>query len=241
MNNSIKEPILAILISLIASASSLRAEMRIWTDKKGNSVEAELVKAFSDKVVLRTPRGKQLQVPASGLCDEDQEYLKAAVPPEIKMEVSIVRDTSTLESDSDYVNKLEKIGGNVTLTKLNSDPSNRKFTAILYIFAREIKGKGKGKILLVLDKAGHEFSFEKQNKIEFSVSQSTTEYTRYSSSSRDKGQIYAGYLLCVEDVTGTLLFTKASDSVYVNMASQIRKADINSHLDSQFNVREKYD
>lgn len=232
---------IVLLIALVAGASSLRAEMRIWTDKKGNALEAELVKTFSDKVVLRTPRGKQLQVPTSGLCDEDQEYLKTAVPPKIKMEVSIVRDTSTLESQSDFVKKHEKIGGHITLTKLNSDPSNKKFTAVLYLFAREIKGKGKGKVLLVLDKAEHEFSFEKQKKIKFSVNPSTTDYTRYSSSSRDEGHIYAGYLLCVEDVTGTLLFTKASDSVYVKNASKIRKAELYSFLDSQFNVREKDD
>ena len=52
--------ITALLVTFLA-LTSVRAELRIWTDKADNFVEAEFVKLFADKVVLKQVDGKTVK------------------------------------------------------------------------------------------------------------------------------------------------------------------------------------
>lgn len=225
-----KRQIIGILIALAATELAPRAEMRIWSDKKGNSIEAEFVNFFSGKVVLKTTAGKQFKVPVSGLSAEDQKYLKNVVPPTIGIEVAMNRETKILSSSSDSIRKTEKIKAQVTLTKKNREPCGRKFTAYLYVFAKNIRENE----LMVLDAAEHGFSFEKKNKIVFSGNPVETERTERSYSRSNEGQEYEGYLVVIEGDRGTVLYTKGSRPLYETHAGQIRKAEKGTCFDPKF-------
>ena len=73
------------LAAVLCICVTANAEMRIWTSKKGKTVEAEYIKMYGSQVVLKTAEGRTLHVPVFGLCDDDQDYLShvAAVPPKI--------------------------------------------------------------------------------------------------------------------------------------------------------------
>jgi len=221
---------IGILIALAAMELAAWAEMRIWTDKKGNSIEAEFVNFFSSKVVLKTAAGKQFKVPISGLSAEDQKYLKNVVPPTIDIAVAMNRETKILSSSSDSIRKAEKIKAQVTLTKKNSEPCGRKFTAYLYVFAKNNRENE----LVVLDAAEHGFSFEQENKIVFSGNPVETERTERSYSRINEGQEYEGYLVVIEGDQGTVLYTKGSRSLYETHADQIRKAEKGTRFDPKF-------
>jgi len=225
-----KTLIIGILIALAIGEVAARAEMRMWTDKKGNSIEAEFVKIIAGKVILKTPAGKQLKVPQSGLSSADQTYLANAVPPKIDIDVDIDRDRKKISESLGYTRTSEKIKGHVTLTKKNRDPCSRTFSAYLYIFDEGISDKE----VRVLDKSKHKFSFEHQKKISFDGNQSKVEYTKYDSDyyhSTNLGKKYAGYLVVVEDDKGKIICVKGSRPLYENKASQIRKTTKGSLLD----------
>ncbi len=218
---------IGLLILLTVGGAVVRAETRMWTDKNGNTIEAEFVKIFSGKVVLKLPNGKQVKVPQSGLSQKDQDYLKSAIPPKIDIEVNIDRDKKTPVSWDGYVRKSEKIQGKVTITKKNREPCNKSFTAYLYIFSKDLQDDE----IEVLDKAKHEFTFKNQKKIEFSGGTSKIEYTD-SYYGNDYGDEYEGYLVFIEDASGKIIYTKGSRKLYENKVSQIKKAKKGSTLDN---------
>ena len=226
-----KNLIIGILIVLAIGEVAARAEMRMWTDKKGNSIEADFVNIVAGKVILKTPAGKQLKVPQSGLSNADQIYLANAIPPKIDIDVNIDNDRKKLSESLGYTRTREKITGHVTLTKKNRDPCNRRFSAYLYIFEKDLREDE----IRVLDKAKHEFSFEHQKKVSFDGNQSNVEYTKYDSDyyySTNLGKKYEGYLVVVEDDKGKIICVKGSRRLYENKANQIRKAKKGSLLDN---------
>ena len=228
-----KNLIIGILIVLAIGEVAARAEMRMWTDKKGNSIKAEFVKIVAGKVILKTPAGKRLNVLKSGLSNADQIYLANAVPPKIDIDVDIDNDRKKLHESVGYTRTREKIKGHVTLIKKNREPCNRTFSAYLYLFRKDLSEDE----ISVLDKSKHEFSFEHQKKVSFDGNQSKVEYTKYDSDyyhysrNRNPGSEYAGYLVIVED-KGKIICVKGSRRLYENKASQIRKAKKGSLLDN---------
>lgn len=227
-----KKLLTGILIVLIVGGTIAHAEMRMWTDKKGNSIEAEFVKLFSGKVVLKTKAGKQVKVPQSGLSQKDIDYLKNVIPPKIDIEVDLDNNSTQTSSDGyGYSSRRkQKIKGSVTLIKKNREPSNRKFTAYLYVFAKELRDDE----IWVLDTVKKDFSFENQKKIEFSGSQRSVNYTDYSDGA-DYGDKYEGYLVFIEDDNGKIICTKASRSLYESKISQIKKSKSNARFDDDMN------
>ncbi|MDF7824967.1 SHD1 domain-containing protein [Pontiellaceae bacterium B12227] len=88
------------LVVSVLCLCRVQAEMRIWSDKKGNTIEAEFMSMMGSKVVLKTPQGKTIKVPAAGLSDADKKYLSENIPPKIKIEVDVDKDRETLSSYS---------------------------------------------------------------------------------------------------------------------------------------------
>lgn len=221
-----------ILLSLSMGIQAGYAETRIWTDKKGNTIEAEFVNLVAGKVILKTTKGKQIKVPQNGLSSADQKFLENAIPPDIDIDVNIDNDSEKISESYSYTRSREKVKGSVTITKKNREPSNKKFKATLYLFSENLASKE----LTVIAKSEHDFSFEKSNKVIFSGDKGQAEYTNresYSSSGKT-GDKYEGYLAVIEDPSGKIVHVKGSRPLFENQAVKILKAKKNSKFDSKF-------
>jgi len=64
------------MLALSSALAGTAEELRVWRDKKGNSVEAAFVKEENGIVTLKGKDGNSLQAKLEGLCDEDCEYVK---------------------------------------------------------------------------------------------------------------------------------------------------------------------
>lgn len=208
------------LVALFAAELTSLAEMRTWTDKKGNTVEAEFVKLVAGKVVLKTASGKQVKVPQSGLSETDQEYLKNAIPPELSIDVDVDVDRKKSESYS-YTSVREKVSGSVTIQKKNREASARKLTATLCLIAKDLDEDE----FTVIATKEHTFSFERGNKVTFSGAKGEAQYSKSDSYSGDgkNGKQYYGYLVVIEDDNGNIVITEASRNIFENQASDILK------------------
>ena len=242
-----KKTWIGILVVLAVVAATARTEMRIWTDKKGNSIEAEFVNFFSDKVILKTAAGKQFKVPQNGLSQKDIAYLKNVVPPKIDIEVNIITDSKNIKvpkinidlgiyssSSSSTSMKQEKIRGKVTITKKNRDPSCRTFVAHLYIFTKHQSSEE----IKIVDKTTREFSFKNQDIVKFEGSTISIHYynDRYRSppfiSDYDNyGEVYEGYLVFIKDNEGNIICTKGSCKLFENKVSEIKESKNNDLFD----------
>jgi|GEM_PF-4218934 len=74
-----KKPILGIIAGLLVAASAVFAQgggMRVWTNSKGQSVEASLKGIEGDNVTLVLRNGKSHSMTMSDLSKPDQEWIE---------------------------------------------------------------------------------------------------------------------------------------------------------------------
>ncbi len=213
------------------------AEMRIWTSKKGDTIEAEYVNIIGSKIVLKTSAGKQLKVPMSGLCQADMDYLASAIPPKMKLTVDVDKDRDTLSSYSstygtyNYEEKAETIKCEVEIVKTSREPCNRDLVGHLYVIGKQEGGDLRK--LLSIDK--QEFSFRKSKEFKFRSQPVTVEYSRGSYTTK-RGSRYEGYILVVEDKEGKVLAIESSQGTYEKHLHKIKKAKKGNQLDRDFDV-----
>jgi hypothetical protein len=207
---------IAAVLFLCATAN---AEMRIWTSKKGDTIEAEYVKMYGSKVVLKTANGKTLHVPAGGLCDDDQEYLShlTAVPPKIQIEVDDDLERDKKGAGYYLENEEQRVTCNVVVKKTNSEPCLGNFKARLYVIGEEKEGTKK-KILGIKEQA---FSFARQDATEFSLTATAKSRVGYMWA---EGFEYEGYLVCVEDDSGEMIAMESNQNAYERHMDVILKS-----------------
>ena len=217
------------LVAFLCLCATAHAEMRIWTDKKGNTVEAEYVKMYGSKVVLKTADGKPLRVPADGLCDDDHEYLATvtAVPPRIHIKVD--DDLERNKNATGYYREDEeqRITCNVVIKKTNSEPYLSNCKARLYIIGEE-KGGTKKKILGIKEQA---FSFVRQDATEFSLTATAKSREGYMWT---EGFEYEGYLVCVENDSDEMIAMESNINSYGKHMDVIRKSSQGSIYTEDF-------
>lgn len=217
------------LVIWLFVAVTAGAEYRLWTDKKGNSVEAEYVRMSGSKVVLKTTAGKDLYVPASGLCDDDQEYLShvAAVPPKIVVKVS--EDMESDKNSSGYPEKLvEMLTLEINVRKRNPEPCMERFNGELYILGREKKNN---RLYSIVDIVKREVTFVQGDLVTFREKFTIRSESGYSYSD---GFPYEGYLYCVKNSEGKVVAMDSNQNILERHLSQVLKSKKGNEYNEDF-------
>jgi hypothetical protein len=225
---------IAVICVLMGLAFSVSAEMRIWSDKKGNTIEAEFVSIMGSKAVLKTPEGKTLKVPVSGLCAADKKFLASSIPPTIKIKVDVDNDEEKLHDDGYYVSKQETVSCTIELKKTSKEACNRKFTAHAFVFAENLLDDSK-KIVIYKE---HKFQFIGSAVISFSTDSAVMKNSDgYSSQSNGKsGAEYHGYLVIVEDDRGGIIAIKSNQTTYEKNIMKIKGRKIGTRFDKNYKI-----
>jgi len=233
--------IIAIVSLFMLVVHPANAEMRVWTSKKGDTVEAEFINVFGRKVVLKRADGKQLKVPMSGLCDADVKYITKSIPPEIEIEVDVDNDRKTLDSYSsdygyyDYSKKAQKVKCEVTVTKKSRMQNSTPLTATIFVFSKDPRSDE----LRVILTAEKDFSFENQEEATFSTGTASLTITKSSSSywsGSNDGAEYEGYVVCVEDKNGNIVGMRGSRNLYEECIGKIRGAKEGTRFDRDMDM-----
>lgn len=186
-----------ILVILGCSVCGLAiAEMRIWEDKKGNTLEAEFQCVVSGKVVLKDRKGKDYKLSVSSLSAKDRKYLETKLPPKVKIEFKKKQD----RMNNSYVIKME---GEVVLTKTSQMPYTAGLKATLFMIGEDSFDDE----YVLMDKTEYKFDFKTKKTHSFSGEPfKMYDYDYYSS---DRGVEYKGYLVVIYDEAGTPVATKS--------------------------------
>lgn len=226
-----------VLCGLLLLSVCAYGEMRIWSDKQGNEIEAEYVQRIGAKVVLKTADGRKVKVPMSGLSADDMAYMAALIPPKIVIDVDPDLDRDTVESYSSAYGtygrdtKSEIVKCRVELKKTNQEPTSRRFVAHLYIIGRNLAGDTRK----LFSYTKYEFDFKNGDSAQFSSDPVRSQYTK-SNYSSNYGFRYEGYLVYVEDTAGELLKLESSSSKYEKYLHKLKEAKPEMELDSDFDL-----
>jgi len=207
------------MTALLCFCAMANAEMRTWTSRKGDTVEAEYVRMRGDKVVLKTADGKTHRIPVEGLCDDDQEYLShaAAVPPRIQIDVDEDVDIDKQVISSFREKEEQTITCNVLIRKANSEPCFDKFKVNLFLIA-EVKESSEK---IIIDTKEQSVSFANQDTAQISLTGKVENETGYDWAA---GLEYEGHIVCVQDDSGEIIAMKATKNAYEKNMGAILKA-----------------
>lgn len=198
------------------SLTTFAEDFRVWSGNNGSTTEAKFIQMSGPKVILEKRDGKRITVPKKALCKADQEYLAAAIPPELKITVDKDVDSDNVSQGYYYTRKRESIDIEVKIEKVNKDKCTRKFKASLYIMAKSKDGDRRK----VLRHEDHSFSFVDSDSTSFSGSAEVTNSEGYS---YEYGFEYEGYLIVVEDDNGSVIAIDTNKSTYETHLEKIRK------------------
>jgi hypothetical protein len=208
------------------------AEMRTWTSGKGDTIEAEYVRMFpGGQVVLKSSNGRELKVPVSGLCEADQSYLAALVPPELEIKVDVDVDIDTEYSSDSYVRKRETSTCKVVVQKTNREPCSRTFTAHIYVFAEEERGDKRWLITQSTEKVSFT---DNRDTLRFECPPAEVEFisAEYVDA---RGYRYDGYLVVITDESGEAIAMESNRDLFEKNWNKIKGAKENTEFDEDLN------
>ncbi len=213
------------LIALFGMMAPGFGEMRVWTSKSGQTIEAEYVRDVTGKVWLKTPAGKQKKVPISALLQKDQDYIYCQTLPKLRIEVDDDIERGTVGSDIDNVR--EEISCTVKVIKTSKKPFPEEYEIQFFLLGYNIEYKE----YILAEKINKKFSLNDKNGNTFSFN-GEQHYFEYDPDPA-WGSRYEGYLVVVK-ARGKILCTKGPNK-YMKKLYKLADARQNDRLDKDFN------
>jgi len=198
---------------------SLTIEARIWKDKKGHEIEAELMSMQAGKVFLKRSNGKTLRISKKSLSEADQEFLATKIPPKVKIDFKKSQDR---RSDGYDV----YMTGKIIITKKSAPTYSGTLTATLIMI-----GKYENRAaFIILDKASNTFTFT--NSKTFVLKGKL--FRMYNSYYSSYGQKYMGYIALITDADGKLVEVKSNRKEFLKDYKKIIKFEKGARFDRKF-------
>lgn len=205
-----------------------QAEMRTWTDSRGNTIQAELLENMNGEVTLQREDGREAHISISNLSADDQKYVLVNSPPKIDISVNEMTDRKnkgfTIEAENPDNNQDIQIqttssSYKVTLKRSGTIPYDRPIQAELYVFGY----KKQEDSFVLLNKTIERFTYggeETKDKYVFTSDPVTTKDVQGSSKS---GTSYFGNMVVLVDDKGHAFKVKGSRSRMQEFTALIRK------------------
>jgi hypothetical protein len=225
--------IFAVLITSLCG--SVLAEMRVWTDADGKTIEAEHVRTLSDKVVLKLEDGSEIRVSLDKLDKQDRRYAILQTPPRIDITVSPKIDRENIGYSRDFGGGVqaqsETVQATVNVRKSSPAPYEAPLKSELYLIGQPERADG----YVILGRTSSKFKFTAENENKHSYSSDAISLTQVEAG-RQAGIEYEGYIAVVKDRTGSILSMKCSKLDFEKNAEAIMGTERGTLLDNDFNA-----
>lgn len=216
-----------ILILLLISPLTGLSDYRVWTDKKGNCIEAELLDSNPAQVSVRDKDGKVFKFHPSKLSKADQNYLRTAFPPELDISFSKVQD----RENSGYSYGNVSMSGSVVIKAKRPTQYSKTMTCILIIIGEYQRTNTP----IILDKVEKPFDFKTSQ--EFKLQGNTFRMTD-DNYANNWGSEYKGFLAVVLDADNKVIELKSSRKEYEAEYAKIIKLNLGTHCNKDFTSKE---
>ena len=220
------------IVCLVLTAmliGSVHAELRVWTDKSGKTIEAEHVRTLTHQVVLRQADGTEIRVSLDTLSERDRKYAILQTPPRISIHVSTDTDRSNTGVNRRTQIQEEEIQAEVTIEKTSSSPYEAPLRSTLVLIG-ETEQSGHS---IILENRNEPFSFTEGSEVRFESGKISL---RQVESGVERGVEYKGYMVAVVDKTGEILELKCSKLEYEKNAEALLSGARGTVYDEDFKV-----
>lgn len=115
-----KVKVLFFFMVALCIAAQAEYEYRLWTDKKGNAIEAKYVRESTGKVSLIMLDGKSKKVLLAGLSEADHHYVELQNPPDLEIECAKIKEIATTSIQTQFIGSLKKSGSRLYTPRLDA-------------------------------------------------------------------------------------------------------------------------
>ena len=220
---------LAILACMALGHGALASEYRIWSDKKGNSIEAKFVCESAGRIVIRDRKEKTYKFVPEKLSAADQKYLRTAFPPTIEIVYSKKQDRTKDKGYSDWAWVDMKC--EILIKKKSRMPYDESLKVVLLVVGRDDRESD----YILLDREEASFDFTKSKS--FLLKGNEFRMREYGSYSSNRGTEYTGYLAVVLDKDGNVIEMKSNRKEFAEKFNMMLKIKKGSHFDKDMRVR----
>ncbi len=236
-----KKSTVVLLSGIVAINFSLSAlaEMRIWTDETGKTIEAEHVRTLDDKVVLKLVDGSEIKVSLDTLTEKDRKYAILLAPPRVEIKVSVKN-----ERDNKAVGRSnrgpgmqvqqESVQATVDIRKSSSAPYEAPLQSEVYLIGRPEQAD----YYMILNTSKSKFQFTTENKNEHSYESGMVNLKQLEAG-KQAGVEYEGYLAIVRDRNNEIIGMKCSKLVFEKNAEAIVGSKKGEVFDENFESVER--
>ncbi|WP_372798559.1 SHD1 domain-containing protein, partial [Pontiella sp.] len=207
-----------------AGAPPADTELRTWVSKDGKAMEAQLVTAMGGYVLLKTNKGRQLEIPVEELSDDDVRFVELATPPDFKLDLGKKIRQRRLKYGEDAIG----INEYTFTAKVKQDSSGvyrYPLTAEYYAIGSEMGGNQ----YILLDRAQSVFvpsEIEKGEAFEFSGP--TFDMLDYDVYEMRRGDKYAGFLMLLRDERGRVIAHRSTPTWLYEHLDNLRQLPVGS-------------
>jgi hypothetical protein len=192
-----------LMLAVLGGFRSARAEMRIWEEKSGLQIKGEFVRELFGEIELRRPDGSLYSIPVKNLSEQDAEYVRTVIPPEI--DLTVRKSEEPKVRNEKFVRAgdiMTTITIEVTARKKSRAPFNGVLRAEVYIVGKEVAtddytllGKSTSRII---------FTDENKGRFTFTAAADSHVYEEYNEL-EIRGAEYSGYVVVIVDALGNKL------------------------------------
>jgi len=213
-------------------AESVEKEMRTWSGKDGNTLEAKFVAVIGNKAVLADSRGSQRRIPLSQLSDKDQLYIELTQPPKFNIDFSkksnqrffqestILPGAHWLPRHSDYV-------FSARLKQTSAGQYNHELKVEFFAIGEEIEADN----YILFDRQESRFTPTKENRRSLTFAGRTVPLRENVIFTERRGQKYGGYLVVVTDERGMIVDYGSSHKWLLGILNNLRQLPVGKHFD----------
>jgi hypothetical protein len=229
-----------LILSLLVCTQSLTADFRVFTNTKGQSIEAQYIDGNSEHVNLRLKNGRVYKMRLDNLCEKDRTFCmntqlelnrkKNKLSKDSRIEVSFLKKKrNTLSkvnnlAKDDYIQSFEP-----SVLIVNKDINNKFLdnTVTVIALGESVKKKTEYKLLM---KESFKFNIEPKGEYRWTGNPFTVKYDDYAGNGYIFGHKYTGYILIIENSDGERVFERATRKKWLDSIDKITAAKTNSSL-----------
>ena len=186
------------LVLVFGLAASGFGEMRTWTSKTGQTLEAEYARNTMDTVWLKTPTGKQKKIPISAFSKADQDYIYSQTPP--KIEISVDNNIKRRDRPGDIDDVFQDLQCEYEIVKTSKWPYPGELTVYYFMVGWQLETKE----YWVIETHQETFKLNDKNGNKYYFKGELFELW-FDPDDPPRGKKFKGILVCVQTSDGELL------------------------------------
>ncbi len=221
-----------VFIVLLLTGMGAYAELRTWTLRSGEQVEAEYEKVVMDKLWLKEAAGKTLKIPLTALSEDDCSYIELVNPPELDIEFKKKEDNLLgYYKGTPYLTgalppSVTEYSFRAFVKTKGTAEYHHELKVVYYAIGRQRLDRDK--YILLEKKSGN---FTPSEQAEFTLSGGKIKMLKYVLSLVNRGKDYASYLVVVTDERGKIIAHKESAKWLFEHLDKLEKIPVGAYMD----------